>query len=364
MTDRLRAGIVGAGFMGQVHARAVRAAGGVVARVAASTPERAAAAAAQLGAEGSSESADALVSAGDVDVVHVCTPNALHAPVAQLALAAGKPVVCEKPLATSVEDARELTARAEAAALVATVPFVYRFYPTIREARARIAAGQPGRLRLLHGSYLQDWLSRPTDSNWRVDPRLGGASRAFGDIGVHWCDLMEFATGHRITRLTARTFTAFEQRPDGSQSAQVGTEDAATVLFETDQGAVGAVVISQITPGRKNRLWFSFDGEEVSLSFDQEHPDSLWVGGRAANQIVMRGSEGTSEAATRYDVVPAGHPQGYQDCFNAFVSDSYAAIVGAAPDGLPTFADGLRATVLTSAVLDAAATRTWVEVPQ
>lgn len=362
MTDRLRAGIVGAGFMGQVHARAIRAAGGVVARVAASTPERAAAAAAHLGAERSAESTEALVAADDVDVVHICTPNALHAPVANLALGAGKPVVCEKPLATSVEDARGLTAGAAAAALVATVPFVYRFYPTVREARARIAAGQAGPLRLLHGSYLQDWLSRPTDSNWRVDPQLGGASRAFGDIGVHWCDLMEFTTGHRITRLTARTLTAFEQRSNASQSARVGTEDAATVLFETDHGAVGAVVISQVTPGRKNRLWFSFDGGEVSLSFDQENPDSLWVGGRAANQIVMRGSEGMSEAATRYDVVPAGHPQGYQDCFNAFVADSYAAILGAVPDGLPTFADGLRATILTSAVLDAAATRTWVEV--
>ena len=144
MTDRLRAGIVGAGFMGQVHARAVRAAGGMVARVAASTPERAAAAAAQLGAERSVDSAEALVSADDVDVVHICTPNALHAPLAKLALGAGKPVVCEKPLATSVEDARELTAQAAATALVATVPFVYRFYPTVREARARIAPGRPG----------------------------------------------------------------------------------------------------------------------------------------------------------------------------------------------------------------------------
>src|SRR3712207_1690486 len=120
MTDRLRAGIVGAGFMGQVHARAIGAAGGVVARVAASTPYRAAAAAAHLGAERSSASAEALVSADDVDVVHICTPNALHAPVANLALGAGKPVVCEKPLATSVEDARDLTAKATAAALVAT----------------------------------------------------------------------------------------------------------------------------------------------------------------------------------------------------------------------------------------------------
>ena len=335
MTDRLRAGIVGAGFMGEVHARAVRAAGGVVARVAASTPERSAAAAARLGAEGAAESAEALLTADDVDVVHVCTPNALHVPVAEGALAAGKPVVCEKPLATTVEDARRLTTTAEQAALVATVPFVYRFYATVREARARIAAGEAGPLRLLHGTYLQDWLSKREDSNWRVDPQLGGASRAFGDIGVHWCDLMEFVTGHRITRLIARMVTAFDRRPAESGSAAVGTEDAATVLFETDQGACGAVVISQVSPGRKNRLWFSFDGAERLVSFDQESPDSLWIGGRAYNQILMRGAEGTSEAAARYSILPAGHPQGYQDSFNAFVADAYAAVMGAAARRAP-----------------------------
>jgi predicted dehydrogenase len=363
MTDRLRAGIVGAGFMGEVHARAVRAAGGVVARVAASTPERSAAAAARLGAEGAAKSTEALLTADDVDVVHVCTPNALHVPVAERALAAGKPVVCEKPLATTVEDARRLTTIAQQAALVATVPFVYRFYPSVREARARIAAGEAGPLRLLHGTYLQDWLSSRQDSNWRVDPQLGGASRAFGDIGVHWCDLMEFVTGHRINRLTARMLTAFDRRPTESDSAGVGTEDAATVLFETDRGATGAVVVSQISPGRKNRLWFSFDGAEASLSFDQENPDSLWIGGRACNQVLMRGVEGTSEAVARYSVLPAGHPQGYQDCFNAFVADVYAAVAGEPPDGLPTFADGLRSARLTAAVLESAATTTWVEVP-
>jgi predicted dehydrogenase len=363
MTDRLRAGIIGAGFMGEVHARAVRAAGAAVARVAVSNPEGSAAAAARLGADWAAESAEALVTADDVDVVHVCTPNALHAPLAARALAAGKPVVCEKPLATTVEDARRLTAGARQAALVATVPFVYRYHATVREARSRIAAGEAGPLHLLHGSYLQDWLSKREDSNWRVDPALGGASRAFGDIGVHWCDLMEFVTGHRIVRLTARTITAVPERRLAHGVAAVGTEDAATVLFETDRGAGGAVVVSQVSPGRKNRLWFSFDGSEASFSFDQEQPETLWIGGRASNQLLPRGAEGTSAAAARYSVLPAGHPQGYQDCFNAFVADTYAAIRGDQPDGLPTFADGLRAAMVTQAVVESASSQTWVEVP-
>jgi predicted dehydrogenase len=364
MTDRFRAGIVGAGgFIGGVHAHAVRAAGGVLARVAGSTPERAAAAADRLHAEHAAASAEELITADDVDVVHICTPNALHVPQAEMAFRAGKPVICEKPLATTVEEARRLTDAAEQSGLVATVPFIYRFYPTVREARARIAAGEAGPLWLLHGSYLQDWLASGDETNWRVDPTLGGSSRAFGDIGVHWCDLMEFVTGHRITRLTARTITAFPERRSRGETLAVETEDGATVLFETDRGACGSVVVSQVSPGRKNRLWFSFDGTTASYAFDQELPDALWVGGRGENRLVPRGPDTLSPPAAPYARLPAGHPQGYQDCFNAFVADAYAAVKGEQPDGLPTFRDGLRAALLTAAVVESAASQTWVKVP-
>jgi predicted dehydrogenase len=359
MPLRPRSGIVGTGFIGTVHARAVRAAGGVVSAVAASTPDRAAAAADRLFAGRAAGSAEELVTADDVDVVHICTPNHLHLPLAERALAAGKHVICEKPLTTSVYSARRLTDRAEAAGVVAAVPFVYRFYPTVRDARARIRRGDAGPLRLLHGSYLQDWLSRPDDDNWRVDPRLGGASRAFGDIGVHWCDLVEFVTGHRITRLSARLVHV----PRGGPPDRPGTEDGATVMFETDRGALGSVVISQVSPGRKNRLWFSVDGAQASYQFDQEVPDSLWIGGREQNAVVPRGADPSTAAATPYNVVPVGHPQGYQDCFTAFVADVYAATAGGKPDGMPTFGDGLRAATLTAAVLDSAATGQWMEVP-
>jgi predicted dehydrogenase len=358
MTDHPRSGIVGGGFIGEVHARAVRGAGGVVAAVAGSNPRSSAAAASRLRADRAASSAEELVDAQDVDVVHICTPNHLHAPVAERAMAAGKHVICEKPLSTGVDSSRRLAHLAAAAVGVTAVPFVYRFYPTVRDARGRVRRGEVGSLRLLHGSYLQDWLSRPDEHNWRVDPSLGGGSRAFGDIGVHWCDLVEFVTGHRITRLAARMLTI----PRGVESGP-GTEDAATVMFETDQGALGSVVVSQVSPGRKNRLWFSFDGAEASFSFDQEQPESLWKGGRVSNELLLRGAEGTSQAAARYSILPAGHPQGYQDCFNAFVADAYAAIAGDQPDGLPTFADGLRSAMLTQAVVDSATSQTWVEVP-
>jgi predicted dehydrogenase len=295
----------------------------------------------------------------DVDVVHICTPNHLHAPLAERAIAAGKHVICEKPLSTGVDSSRRLADLAATATGVTAVPFVYRFYPTVRDARGRVQRGEAGPLRLLHGSYLQDWLSRPDEHNWRVDPALGGGSRAFGDIGVHWCDLVEFVTGHRITRLVARMLTV----PRGTAGSGSGTEDAAMVMFETDRGALGSVVVSQVSPGRKNRLWFSLDGSEASLQFDQELPDSLWVGGREQNMVVPRGAETASPDAARYNIVPVGHPQGYVDCFTAFVADVYAAAAGNSPDGLPTFADGLRAALITDAVVTSAASGNWVEVP-
>src|SRR4051812_33956509 len=342
--------------MATVHARAIRRSGGILSAVVASTPQRSQAAAELLGAESAADSLDQLLDS-DVDVVHICTPNATHAPLVRAVLAAGKHVVCEKPLAVDPDEAADLLRLAEAAGVTATVPFVYRFYPTVREARARVADGTAGPLRLLHGSYLQDWLAREDDDNWRVDAAAGGPSRAFADIGVHWCDLVEFVSGHRIVRLAAQTVIAVPTRG----GRRVETEDAAVVLFETDRGAFGNVTVSQITPGRKNRLWFSIDGAEESLTFDQENPESLWIGGREVNRQLLRGtSEGP--AAARYAFLPAGHPQGYQDCFDAFVADPYAALAGAAPDGLPTFADGLRAARITDAVLQSAAKQAWVEV--
>ncbi|MHC6591583.1 Gfo/Idh/MocA family protein [Arthrobacter sp. C152] len=364
MSDQLRAGIIGTGFMGSVHAHAIRAAGAEVTAVAGSNKASAEAAASAFGAWTAAESGDALIARADVDVVHICTPNATHADLARKAIAAGKHVVCEKPLATSVEDARELTELAERAGVVTGVPFVYRFYPAVREARDRILGGDAGRLWLLHGSYLQDWLVGAEATNWRVDSQLGGASRAFGDIGVHWCDLMEFTTGHSITRLVANTSRAYDQRETGGQLSSVATEDGATLLFETDNGATGSLVVSQVSPGRKNRLWFSFDGTEASFSFNQERPDTLHVGRIDSSSEVPVGPQTlTTPGGRRYAKLPPGHPQGYQDSFNAFVADTYAAIQGQTPEGLPTFRDGLRAALITDAVVTSAAQRSWVDVP-
>jgi predicted dehydrogenase len=371
----LRAGIIGTGFIGTVHARSVVLAGGRVTGVAASSPESARDALGRLHGERAFDSAEALVDSPDVDVVHICTPNNLHVPLARAALEAGKHVICEKPLALDDAGARQLVELASSSGLGNAVPFVYRYYPMVREARERLRDGRTGALRLLHGTYLQDWLSQPDDDNWRVERQLGGASRAFADIGSHWCDLAEFVSGHRIARLSARTATvvpereqsasrhAFE-RGDGSGAPRaVDTEDVALLQFETDRGALGSVVVSQVSAGRKNRLWIEFDTAAESLAFDQEAPEQLWVGRREGIALAQRDVGDLAADAARLSKVPAGHPQGYADCFDAFVADAYAAIRGAdTPEGLPGFADGRRAVQITEAVLASARDGAWTEV--
>jgi len=341
--------------MGAVHARSARLAGARLVGVAGSTPEKSSLAAAALGAERPFATWEALVESPDVDVVHVCTPNHLHRPLAEAALAAGKHVICEKPLAVDDRGAEEMLDAAIASGRVHAVPFVYRYHPMVREARERIRTGVSGDIRLIHGGYLQDWLLKAEDDNWRVDESIGGASRAFADIGSHWCDLAEFVSGQRITRVSARTYGTFPER---------ATEDAVIMQFETDKGAVGSTVISQISAGRKNQLTLEIDAAEEALYFNQEEPETLWVGKREAVKLLKRDPGVLSPNAARLANVPAGHPQGYNDAFNAFVADAYAAtLTGEAPDGLPDFRDGLRAARITAAVLSSAETETWVDVP-
>jgi len=355
--SRLRVAIVGGGFMAEVHSRAARAARAELAGIVSSSPERSAAAAERLGIGRAYRSLEEVLADDTIDVIHVTTPNALHAAQAAAVLASGKDVVCEKPLATTVSDAEALVAAA--AGRTATVPFVYRFHPLVREARARFASGAAGQVLTVNASYLQDWLLASGDDNWRVDSEQGGRSRAFADIGSHLVDLVEFVSGDRVARLSAKKRTVFAER---ASHAGITTEDAAAVVIETVSGAIGTLLVSQVAPGRKNRLWLEIAGSAESVAFDQEQPETLWVGRRSGSLLIPRDADQLSADAARLCVVPSGHPQGYQDAFNAFVADSYAAVAGETPDGLPRFEDGLRAVRITDAVIDSAESGTWIEM--
>ena len=360
-TGTLRAGFVGGGFMAEVHSRAVRAACGLPAAIVSSSSSSADRARERLGLSIAYDSIEQLIADDSVDVIHICSPNVTHARFATLALNAGKHVICEKPLATSVDDAKALVDLANHSGLVAAVPFVYRFHPMVREARARVQSGQLGRVLSVQGQYLQDWLLTDHDDDWRVDIAQGGSSRAFADLGSHLCDLIEFILDDRITSLSAVTRTVFTER---AIHKDIQTEDIVAILFETRLGAIGTLLISQVAPGRKNSLTLQISGKVESLSFDQESPEDLWVGRRGGTQLIVRDPQTNHESAARFSVLPAGHAQGYQDAFNGFMSDVYSAIrSGVAPDGLPQFTDGLRAAQLTSAVQRSARERSWQQLP-
>lgn len=376
---RIKAVIVGAGMIGTVHATAVRAAGGTVGGVVGSTPGRSAQLAEEWDAPVVYPDLESVLADDSVDVIHVCTPNALHATQAAAALDAGKDVICEKPIATSVADALLLQRRAERTGRVLAVPFVYRYHPLVREIRARAEEGEFGAWQLVHGSYLQDWMLSGDATNWRVDADRGGRSRAFADIGSHWCDLVEWVAGIRFAEVTARLATTHTERPGGDvgtfaraghqalgvvapASVPVHTEDVAAVLMRTADGVLGSLTVSQVSAGRKNRLWFELDGADGSAVFDQEQPETVWLGGADGSRLVVRDPGVGSAEQRRLAVLPAGHPQGYADCFRAFVGDAYAAMAGEETIGLPTVADGVRSARLVEAVLEASDTLGWTPV--
>jgi predicted dehydrogenase len=349
-------GIIGAGFMGGTHARAARGAGASLKGVATSNAAGAEQARSRLGAEVAYPSVEDMLADPTIEVVHVCSPNAAHPAHALAALGAGKHVICEKPLATEAADATRLAAAATKAGLIATVPFVYRFHPMAREAQHRTAGS--GRIFAVSGSYLQDWLALPSDDDWRTDPIQGGASRAFADIGSHLVDLVEFITRDQITAVHALTRTVHRERG----GHPVYNEDIAALLVIMASGAVGTLLVSQVAGGRKNALSIEVHAAEGSIRFDQEQPETLWLGARGGTRIVPRDPAVIGEEARRLSIVPAGHPMGYLDAFTAFVADTYAAVAGNRPHGLPTFADGARAALITEAVLRSAKSRAWEEL--
>jgi predicted dehydrogenase len=375
----VRAAVIGTGFMGEAHAEALRRVPGVeVAAVASHRKARAEALAAKYGVAHALDDWRRVLDLDDVEVVHNCTPNHLHFEVNRALLEAGRHVVAEKPLTVDVAEAEALVQLAEERGVVNAVNFNYRFYPLVQHARALVQAGEVGDVHLVHGHYVQDWLLHETDYNWRVDREAGGASRAFADIGSHWCDLVQFVTGRRITRVFADLFTFHETRQRPTEAAEtfrsgqgaaeavpVETEDGANVLLQFEGGARGAVVISQVSAGRKNREWFEVDGSRCALAWDQEQPNELWLGRRdGPNETLVKDPGLLAERARAYAHYPGGHPEGYPDGFKNHLLAVYRAVRDGLtePPDFPTFADGLRAVRLVEAVLTSHREGRWVEV--
>ncbi|HEX5422236.1 MAG TPA: Gfo/Idh/MocA family oxidoreductase, partial [Candidatus Acidoferrales bacterium] len=277
----MKAAVIGAGFVGRAHIEALRRLGIEVAGLLGSSPQRAREQAQALGISRAYASLDELVADSSVAAVHVCTPNHLHYAESEAALKAGKHVICEKPLAMNSRETAQLVDLAQKQKRAAAVTHNLRYYPMCQEARALVQRGTIGEPRMVHGSYLQDWLLYPSDWNWRLDPALSGSMRTVADIGTHWLDTVTWITGQRVTELCAdlATIVITRERPCGPvetfqertgtdfERVKIDTEDYASVLLHFDRGLRGAMTISQVSAGRKNRFWYEIDGSEGSIAW-------------------------------------------------------------------------------------------------
>lgn len=381
----ITAGVVGLGFIGVTHVEALRRLGVTVAGVVGSSPERARERAAAANLPTVFDDVEAL--AGAVDVVHVATPNHLHAEQVRAVLATGTHVVCEKPLGLDPAQTGDLLARAAAAGVVHAVCFNIRFYALCHQMRSMVASGAIGGPRLVTGSYLQDWLLEPTDWNWRLEPETAGALRATADIGSHWFDLARFVTGRRVLSVMADLHTTVpgRRRPPGPvetfRSAAaveaelvdvaVTSDDAAGVLLRMEDGVRGTLAISQVSAGRKNAVTIEVDGTEGALSWCSEDPDRLWIGHRGRpNEVLSRDASLLAPDAAAVTTFPPGHVEGYPDTFRGLFGRVYADVAGYPPDrpaaavepAYPTFADGHDAVGVTAAVARSDAEQRWVDV--
>jgi predicted dehydrogenase len=378
---RIRTAVIGTGFMGRVHLEALRRTEYVdVAAIASRDLKAAQALGAGFGVEGAVDDYRKVLQDPTIDAVHICTPNATHHPIAKEALLAGKHVLCEKPLSTSVAEAQELVTLAAERKLRNCVCHNLRYYPMVQQMRRMIEAGDIGQVLIVQGTYSQDWMLYQTDWNWRADSKLGGPLRVMADIGSHWLDMAEHITGHRVESLCAdlQTFHPTRSRPKGKvetfagklstaedvDEIQVDTEDFGAVLFRLGTTARGSMTASQVSAGRKNRLSIEVYGTQSSVAWDQERPDELWIGQRnSPNQSIIKDPMLLNDLASSYADLPGGHSEGYDDTFKQVFRRFYASILQpqAAPE-YPTMTDGLRQMNLLEAVRNSHQGHAWTEV--
>jgi predicted dehydrogenase len=337
----VRAAIVGPGWVGRVHAHALRELGVDLVAVCGRTQEGAEALARDYGAT-ACDDLGALLDATELDALHVCTPNHLHAPQTLLALERGLHVVCEKPLALSSEESARMVAAAEGR--VGAVAHHVRGYPLVAHMRGEIANGALGEVRVVHGRYLNDEALFPED-HWHFDPERSGPSYAMGDLGVHLVDTLEHVTGLRITEVfaEARSFRA----------GLAPLDDTMTVVLRLDSGAVGSLLVGGTAPGRKNQLLLECEGSGGGFTWDQEEPELL----------VERPLEGGPRRVWKSGELarfPPGHGEGYGDAFRNILDAAYGAMRGEPHGSFATFADGHRGMQILEAIVRSAREGRWV----
>jgi predicted dehydrogenase len=375
---KIKVAIFGTGFMGRVHTESLRRLGNVeVVGIAGSTTERARKFADEVGIEWATGDYRELLEDPDIRAVHICSPNELHYEMTMRSLERGKHVMCEKPLASTIDEAHDMIELAKSTGLANCTLYNIRSYPQLQNMRRMREDGVFGEIRIVQGTYSQDWLFYDTDWNWRIE---SGRSRTFADIGTHWCDLAEHITGLKITSLCAdlQTFMKTRKKPRGSvetfkgknvvpsdfDEVNIHTEDFGSMIFKMGDVARGSMTTSQISVGRKNRVFLEIFGTKASAVWDGERPEELWIGHRnESSELLIKDAMIFPPAARSYSDLPGGHSEGYDATFKQTFRRFYRKVEDpTAPIEYPTFEDGLRQLSLVDAVLDSSKRQAWVSV--
>ena len=379
---RIKAGVIGTGFIGPAHIEALRRLGYIdVVALAECSDDVAKSKAEMLGIDRYYGDYKQLLRDGKIQSVHICSPNYLHYEMAKGALEVGKHVICEKPLAISVAEAKELVELADKKGLVNAVNFNIRYYPLMRQVRTMVEKGDVGEVLAVQGSYLQDWLFYETDYNWRLEPEQSGKSRAIADIGSHWMDLIEYITGLKIREVCAdfatfhkvrkkplkpiETYAGKVLKPENYQDMPINTEDYATVLFRFENDGRGVMTVNQVAAGRKNRLYFELDGSKQSIARESEAPNQMWIGKRDGNnEVMMRDPSLVYPECRGLIDYPGGHNEGFPDTFKQLFKEVYSYVSGqrSGPASYPTFKDGLRELVLCEKIMESNKNKAWIKV--
>lgn len=382
--QKIKVGIIGTGYIGVSHIEAVRRIGFLeLLAVADANQALAQKKAKEYFIPRCYNSLDEMLADPDIQVIHNCTPNNLHFDINKKIIQAGKHVFSEKPLARDSHESSALVALLQAwPQTVAAVNFNYRMNPLVQDMRQRIAAGSIGKVNLVHGSYLQDWLLFDTDYNWRLEPEIAGVSRCIADIGSHWMDAVQHLTGARITAVCADLLTVIPvrkkpagqvetfsvARSDAWEERQIATEDYGAVLFKMDNGAHGVFCASEVSAGHGCYIDIEINGSRATLKWNQETADQLWMGFRDQdNHLVMRDPQNLSPEARALSYLAKGHPEGWNDAFKNNIASFYRYLAAGKklqtdrPD-FATFADADYIIQLTEAIVQSSKTRQWVEI--
>lgn len=379
--DKIKVGVAGVGFIGPAHIEALRRIPGIEVISVYHNGKEVKEKAEALQVPNFFDDYDEFIASG-LDTVHICTPNFLHYEMAKKALDRDIHVICEKPLAISINEAESLIELAQTKGLVHAVHFNVRYYPIIRQLKRMREKGELGEIYHLIGSYLQDWLFYETDYNWRLEPEQSGESRAIADIGSHLLDLLEYITGLKTTHVMADfntihkvrkkptkpidTYSGKLLKPSDYEDVPINTEDTANVLLRFDNGTKGSITVSQVAAGRKNRISFEISGSKRNVSWDSERPNEVWVGHRdEPNHLLMRDPALFDEEAASLVAFPGGHNEGFPDTSKQLFKEVYQAIrEGSQPKepSFPTFHDGLRELILCERIIESHKTEKWVRV--